>query len=102
MFTTLTDTDYEAAFAGTEAGLCLFFKKLCPHCQNMEKVLDKVALRLPAVTLLRLDNEENPKAAEALGAQRAPTLVVLKGGKVAAVKAGLMNPKETVEFFEKA
>lgn len=102
MFTSLTDDTYEAAFASTEAGICIFFKKLCPHCLNMEKVLDKVSQRVPGITLLSVDIEENPKAAAACGAERAPTLVALKGGKTAAVKAGLMNPKETTAFFQQA
>lgn len=102
MFTPLTDENYEAAFASTDAGICIFFKKLCPHCLNMEKVLNKVSQRVPGLTLLSMDIEENPTASAACGAERAPTLVVLKGGKIVSVKAGLMNPKESTEFFQKA
>ena len=41
-------------------------------------------------------------AAAALGAERPPTIFVIKGGEVKASKVGLMNPREMAAFFEKA
>ena len=40
--------------------------------------------------------------AAALGAERPPTIFVIKGGEVNASKVGLMNPREMAAFFEKA
>lgn len=102
MFTTLTDATYKDAFAATPAGVCIFFKKLCPHCKNMEKVLEKFAARVPEAALFAVDTEENPAASAACGAERAPTIVVIKDGAVAGSKAGLMNPKEMLAFYEQA
>lgn len=102
MFHQLNDADYQETFASTRAGVCIFFKKLCPHCRNMEKVLEKFSSRMPDVRLLSIDSEENPQAMSACGAERAPTIVVLKGGKIAATRAGLMNPKELIAFYEQA
>jgi thioredoxin 1 len=39
---------------------------------------------------------------ERLEAERAPTIIVIKNGAVAARKAGLMNPKEMKAFFAAA
>ena len=102
MFTQLTDNTYAAAFAQTAAGVCICYKKLCPHCKNMEKVLEKFVPMEPGVVLLGLDIEENPAAAAALGAERPPTIFVIKGGEVKAAKAGLMNPREMAAFFANA
>lgn len=102
MFTTLHDADYQDAFAATPAGLCIFFKKLCPHCKNMEKVLEKVAAREEGLALLAIDSEENPAAMQACGAERAPTVLVIKNGTVAATMTGLMNPKELHTFYQNA
>ena len=41
MFTRLTDADHRETLANTESGVVIFFKKLCPHCKNMERVLEK-------------------------------------------------------------
>lgn len=100
MFTTLTDSTYAASISASTAGAVLFYKKLCPHCKNMEKVLDKFVLLKPGVELFSMDVEENLEAAQAFDAQRAPTILVVKNGKVTGKKTGLMNPKEMLAFFE--
>lgn len=102
MFTEISDTDYEAAIAGTDGGILICYKKLCPHCKNMEKALEKFSAFEPGAALLRMDIEENTAAAAAFGAERAPTLLVIKGGKIAATKAGLMNPKELRAWYSAA
>ena len=99
MFESVTDSTYEERFASMEGGICIFYKKLCPHCKNMEKVMQKFQAVEPDVTLLSIDVEENTAAAAACGAQRAPTLLIIKNGKVAAKKAGLMNPRELQAFY---
>ncbi len=37
-----------------------------------------------------------------LAVERAPTVCVVKSGKVAAQKTGLMNPREMAAFYESA
>ena len=41
MIEIITEADYKDRLAATQNGVLLFFKKLCPHCKNMEKVLEK-------------------------------------------------------------
>ncbi|WP_300801584.1 thioredoxin family protein [uncultured Desulfovibrio sp.] len=100
MFTPIDDTTYDATLRGCEAGVALFHKKLCPHCKNMEKVLEKFSGQMPGVSLFSIDIEENPAAAQAFGAERAPTILVIKNGSVTGQKAGLMNPKEMLAFYK--
>lgn len=102
MFTQLTDADFEQVLAATASGVVIFFKKQCPHCKNMEKVLEKFTAKNPDVALFSMDSEENPATVERLEAERAPTIIVIKNGAVAARKAGLMNPKEMKAFFAAA
>lgn len=64
MFTPIDDANYEATLQGCEAGVALFYKKLCPHCKNMEKVLEKFASLAAGVSLFSMDIEENPAAAQ--------------------------------------
>lgn len=100
MFTPIDDANYEATLQGCEAGVALFYKKLCPHCKNMERVLEKFASLAAGVSLFSMDIEENPAAAQVFDAQRAPTILVIKNGKVSGKKAGLMNPKEMLAFYK--
>lgn len=102
MFTPLTDSTYTEVIGATPSGVLICFKKQCPHCKNMEKVLEKFAAKSPAVSLFCLDSEDNPAAMAQLGSERAPTIFVIKDGAIVARKAGLMNPKEMKAFFENA
>ena len=84
MIEIITEADYKDRIAATDKGVLLFFKKLCPHCKNMEKVLEKFAAAKPGVALYGIDIEENAAAAAALGAERPPTVFAVKGGEVRA------------------
>ena len=66
------------------------------------KELEKFGAAKPGIALYGIDIEENAAAAAALGAERPPTIFVIKGGEVKASKVGLMNPREMAAFFEKA
>ena len=101
MIEIITEAGYKDRLAATQNGVLLFFKKLCPHCKNMEKVLEKFGAAKPGIALYGIDIEENAAAAAALGAEP-PTIFVIKGGEVKASKVGLMNPREMAAFFEKA
>ncbi len=102
MFTPLDDSIYKSTIAGTDAGVLICFKQQCPHCKNMEKVLEKFSKKSEGVALFNMDSEANPDALEELGAQRAPTIYIIKGGAIVATKAGLMNPKEMMAFYKNA
>ncbi|SDP80171.1 thioredoxin family protein [Desulforhopalus singaporensis] len=99
MFTTIDDSTYKNTIADTKDGILICFKKQCPHCKNMEKVLEKFAKKNDGVTFYKLDSEENPEARDELSAERAPTLVFIKEGAISATKAGLMNPKEMTAYY---
>ena len=102
MFTQLTQDTYKNAIETAESGVLICFKKLCPHCKNMEKVLEKFAAQRQGLRFFSLDSEEESQAMRELGAERVPTILVLKHGKVAATKAGLMNPREMAAFYDAA
>ena len=102
MYTQVTKATYKAAIANTEQGVLICSKNLCPHCKNMEKVLEKFSVQRPSVTFLQLNSEEEPEAMAALGAERAPTILVIKNGNVVATKTGLMNPREMIALYDNA
>ena len=101
VFNALTAETLEAMLPAMRDAVILCFKKLCPHCKNMEKVVEKFA-RATGVPVYLLDSEEEPAAMTALGAERVPTVVVVRAGRVAAMKTGLMNPKEMAAFHAQA
>ena len=62
MIEIITEADYKDRLAATQNGVLLFFKKLCPHCKNMEKVLEKFGAAKPGIALYGIDIEENAAA----------------------------------------
>ena len=66
MIEIITEADYKDRLAATQNGVLLFFKKLCPHCKNMEKVLEKFGAAKPGIALYGIDIEENAAAAALL------------------------------------
>ncbi|MHB1131783.1 MAG: thioredoxin family protein [Chloroflexota bacterium] len=99
--TILTDSDFRTHLAQS-SGVLMFFKKLCPNCKALEKMLDKFFVANPDVNYLRIDSEECPEAMKEFGVERVPTLYVLKDGKVLSKKVGLMNVREMTEFYYSA
>ncbi len=101
--TIITDSDLSGAIEGTQSGIILIYKKLCPHCQNMQKVIDKFMAKSDGqVSLMRMDSEENPEGMKALKVERVPAIIIVKKGKAVAAKIGLMNPREQAAFYQNA
>ena len=97
----LTDADYEAKLARA-TGVLLFYKKLCPNCKALEKMLEKFFAANPDVKYMRIDSEECPAAMKAFTTERVPTICVLRDGQVVARKVGLMNLREMTDFYYSA
>lgn len=80
----------------------LFYKKLCPNCKALEKMLEKFFAANPEVQFKRIDSEECPQAMKTYDVSRVPTLLILKDGNMAASKVGLMNLREMTDFYRSA
>ncbi len=100
-FTKLTTQDFDN-FITSNNSLILFHKKLCPHCKVMETVLEKVLAKDSSIAIATVDSEEEKELMQKFSIERIPTLVAFKQGEKKAVKAGVMNPKETIAFYTQA
>lgn len=94
----LTDNDYQETLEKAN-GILLFFKKLCPNCKALEKMLEKFFIANSDVCYYRIDSEESLMAMESLDVKRVPTICIIKDGKVVSKKVGLMNLREMTEFY---
>lgn len=101
-FKELTQTSFEDTIPGTNDGIVIFYKELCPHCKNMEKVLAKFSQKRPEVLIMRINIEENASIAKSTGVERPPTLLIIKQGSIVSKKTGLMNPKELMATYDQA
>ncbi len=97
----LTDTDFKSALA-ENSGVVLFYKKICPHCKALKKVIEKVSANIPDLTVMQIDSEENPAAMAELEISRVPTLLVSLDGNITQRKTGLVNARELTALIQKA
>jgi thioredoxin 1 len=95
----LNDDNYTTELAGIHRGVVLFYKKLCPHCLNLSKVIEKVRRTQTEVAARFIDSEDNPVAMKSLKVERVPALFIIKDGRVAARHDGLMNPRELKALY---
>jgi len=101
--TDLNDANYAEHIADTKNGILLFQKKLCPHCLNMKKVIEKfIANGNETLPVMYIDSEESPGAMSDLSIERVPALLIIKNGKVAAKYVGLMNPRRLAVMYKDA
>lgn len=100
MFQALDDKAFGDAIQKTDNGVVIFHKKLCPHCKNMMKVLEKFHAAKPDVPIFTVDSEENPGSMQSSAIERVPTICIVRKGAVASKKTGLFNPREMTAFYE--
>lgn len=97
----LTETNFDQETADRD-GILLFYKTICPFCKTLEAVIEKFGKACPEAYLFRVEFEAQKVLSDRFEVERAPTLFVLKGGKLAIKKAGLMNPKELKALYQEA
>jgi thioredoxin 1 len=95
----ITDADFITKLEKA-TGILLFYKKLCPNCKALEKVIQKFLSANANVAYMRIDSEECPEAMRAFSTERVPTTCLLRDGQVVAKKVGLMNPREMIDFYQ--
>jgi len=97
----ITDADFKTKLEKA-TGILVFYKKLCPNCKALEKVIQKFLSANAHVAYMRIDSEECPEAMKAFDTERVPTICLLRDGQIAAKKVGLMNLREMIDFYQSA
>jgi thioredoxin 1 len=95
----ITDADFKSKLEKA-TGIILFYKKLCPNCKAMEKVIEKFLSINTQLQYIRIDSEKCSEAMKAFETERVPTICVLRDGQIVAKKVGLMNLREMTEFYQ--
>ena len=75
-----------------------FFAEWCGPCKAMAPALEQVAQEMKGkVKIVKLDVDRNPHVTTRYGIRAMPTLLIFKGGQVAAHHTGALVQKKRLE-----
>ena len=96
--TQVTDANFDETVTGSAKPFVLdFWAPWCGPCRMMEPVLKEVAAEHDAVTVGKLNVDENPGIATKFDILSIPTLLVFVDGQVAKKLVGAMPKKRLLE-----
>jgi thioredoxin 1 len=82
----------------TEPVLVDFFAEWCGPCKAMAPALEQLAAELKGkIKVVKLDVDQNPGTTAKYGIRAMPTLMMFKGGEVAAQHVGALVQKKKLE-----
>ena len=99
MANAVTDASFEQeVLKSSEPVLVDFHAVWCGPCKAMAPALEQVAAEMKGkVKVVKVDVDENPKVTVTYGIRAMPTLLLFKGGKVAAQHTGAIVQKKKLE-----
>jgi len=99
MAETVSDASFDEVVLKSDKPVVVdFFAEWCGPCKAMAPALDQVAEAMKdSVTVVKVDVDQSPGIAQKYNVRAMPTLMVFRGGEVAAQHVGALTQRAMLE-----
>lgn len=100
--TETTDADFEVdVLKSTMPVLVDFWAEWCKPCKMIMPVVEEIAAQYNGrLKVCKVNVDDNNATAVKYGVRGIPSLLIFKGGNVAAIKVGVVTQSQLVEFVD--